>query len=47
MTDSNLIVFPENQNLGIDTKVVFLGWLVPKLLDILYFGKYGNLCYLW
>ena len=34
MTDFHLIVFPDNQNLRIDNKIVFLSGLVPKLLDI-------------
>ena len=34
MTDFHLIVFVDNQNLGIDTKIGFLSGLVPKLLDI-------------
>ena len=36
MSDFHLIVFPNNQNLGIDNKRVFLGCFVPGLLDILY-----------
>ena len=36
MSDFHLIVFPNNQNLGIDNKTVLLGCLVPGLLDILY-----------
>ena len=34
MTDCHLIVFLDNQNLGIDTKIGFLSGTVPKLLDI-------------
>ena len=33
MTDCHLIVFFDNQNLGIDTKIGFLSGMVPKLLD--------------
>ena len=39
MTDCHLIVFLDNQNLGVDTKISF-----PKLLDFQYFYKYANLC---
>ena len=34
MTDCNLIVFIDNQNLGIDTKIGFISGMVPKLVDI-------------
>ena len=35
MTDCHLIVFLDNENLGLDTKIVgFLSGMVPKLLDI-------------
>ena len=34
MTDFHLIVFRDNQNLGIDTKIGFLSGTVPKLLGI-------------
>ena len=44
MIDFHLIVFLDYQNLGIDTKTDFLGCLVPRLLDILYFGEYADLC---
>ena len=44
MTDCHLIVYIDNQNLGIDTKIGFLSDLVPKLLDIWYLGNYANLC---
>ena len=44
MTDCHLIVFLDNQNLGIDTKIGFLSGTVPKLLDIRYFWDYANLC---
>ena len=37
MTDCHSIVFLDNQNLGIDTKISFLSGMVPKLLDIEYF----------
>ena len=44
MTGFHLIVFIDNQNLGIDTKIGFLSGTVSKLLDILYFCGYANLC---
>ena len=44
MTDFHLIVFLDNQNLGIDTKIGFLSGTVSKLLDIRYFCDYANLC---
>ena len=34
MTDCHLIVFLDNQNLDIDTKIGFLNGMVPKLLEI-------------
>ena len=34
MTDFYSIVFIDNQNLGIDTKIGFLSGTVSKLLDI-------------
>ena len=34
MTECYLIVFLDNQNLGIDTKIGLLSGMVPKLLDI-------------
>ena len=45
MTDCHLIVFIENENLGIDTKIGFLSGIVQKLLDIWYFCNYANLCW--
>ena len=44
MTDFHLIVFIDNQNLGIDTKIGFPSGTVSKLLDIWYFCDYANLC---
>ena len=44
MNDCHLIVFLNNQNLGIDTKIGFLSGTVRKLLDIWYFWDYANLC---
>ena len=44
MTDYHLIVFLDNQNLGIDTKIGFLSSMVPKLFDTEYFCNYANLC---
>ena len=44
MTDCHSIVFPGNQNLGIDTKIGFLSGTDSRLLDIWYFCDYGNLC---
>ena len=44
MTEFYLIVFLDNQNLGIDTKIGFLSGTVSKLVDICYFCDYGNLC---
>ena len=46
MTDFHLIVFLDNQNLGIDTKIGFLSGMVSKLLDIWYFCDYADLCQL-
>ena len=34
MTDCHLIVFIDNEKLGIDTKISFLSGMVLKLLDI-------------
>ena len=34
--------FLTTKTLGIDTKIVFLCCLVPRLLDTLYFGDYAN-----
>ena len=34
MTDCHLMVFLDNENLGIDTKIDFLSGMVPTLLDI-------------
>ena len=34
MTDCHLIVFIDDDNLGIDTKISFLSGMVPKPLDI-------------
>ena len=34
MTDFHLIVFLDNQNVGIDTNIGFLSGMVSKLLDI-------------
>ena len=36
MTDFHLIVFLDNQNLGINTQIGFLSGTVSKLLDIGY-----------
>ena len=44
MTDCHLIVFLDNEYLGIDTNIDFLSGMVPKLLDLQYFCKYANLC---
>ena len=44
MTDCHLILFLDNQNLAIDTKIGFLSGMVPKLLDIWYFCDFANLC---
>ena len=44
MTYFHLIVFLDNQNLGIDTEIGFRSGTVSKLLDIWYFCDYGNLC---
>ena len=44
MTDCHLIVFLNNENLDIDTKLGFLSGMVPTLLDIQYFCNYANLC---
>ena len=42
MTDIHSIVFLGNQNLGIDSKIVFLSGFVPKLSDISYFRDHAN-----
>ena len=34
MTDCHLIVYLDDENLGIDTKTGFLSGMVPELLDI-------------
>ena len=34
MTDCYSMVYIDNENLGIDTKIGFLSGMVPKLLDI-------------
>ena len=34
MTDYHLILYLDNENLGIDTKIGFLSGMVSKLLDI-------------
>ena len=34
MTNGHLIVYLDNENLGINTKIGFLSGLVPNLLDI-------------
>ena len=34
--------FLTTKTLGIDTEIVFLCRSVPRLLDTLYFGDYGN-----
>ena len=34
MTDCHLIVYLDNENLGIDTKIGFLSVMVGSLLDI-------------
>ena len=44
MTDFKLIVFLDNQNLGIDTKIGFISGKVLKVLDNWYFCVYANLC---
>ena len=43
MTDFHLIVFLDNQSLGIDTKISFPSGTVSKLFDIWYFYDYANL----
>ena len=42
MTDCHLIVYPDNESLGIDTKIGFLTGMVPKLSDIYYVCNYAN-----
>ena len=44
MIDFHLIVFLDNQNLDIDTKIGFLSGKIRKLLDIWYFCDYANSC---
>ena len=44
MTDFHLIVFLDNKNLGIDTKIGFISGTVLKVLDIWYLCDYANLC---
>ena len=44
MTDCHLIVYLDNESLGIDTKIGFLSGMVGKLLDIQYFYNYANSC---
>ena len=44
MTDIHLIVFLDNQNLGIDTQIGFVSGTVLKILNIWYFCDYANLC---
>ena len=34
MTDCHLIVYLDDENIGINTKIGFLSGMVPKLLDI-------------
>ena len=34
MNDCHLIIYLNNENLGIDTKIGFLSSMVPKLLDV-------------
>ena len=46
MNDFHLIFFPDNQNLGVDTKIGFLSGTVPKLLGIWYFSDCANSCLL-
>ena len=46
MTDFYLIVFFDNQNLGMDSKIGFLSGMVSKLLDIWYFCDYAYWCQL-
>ena len=43
MIDFHLIVFLDNQNLGID--IIFsISCLLPELLDIQYYRDYANVC---
>ena len=44
MNDFHLIIFLDNQNLGIDTKIGFISGMVLKVLDNWYFCDYANLC---
>ena len=34
MTDVHLFIFLDNQNLGIDIKIISISGLIPNLLDI-------------
>ena len=49
MTDFYLIVFLDNQNLGIDTEIASLGSLVPKLWHDIGFlsGTVSKLLDIW
>ena len=42
MTDFHFIVFLDNEDLSIDTKIGFLNGMIPKLLDIKYLCNYAN-----
>ena len=42
MTDCHLIVFFDNQNLGIDTKIGFLSGMAPNLLDIISYPLFAD-----
>ena len=42
MTVCNLIVYLDNENLGIDIKIGFLSGMDTKLLDIQYFCNYAD-----
>ena len=44
MINPHLIVYRDNENLGIGTKIGFLSGMVPKLLNIQYFCNYAYLC---
>ena len=46
MNDWHLIVFVDNENLDIDTKIGFLSGTVSKQLDIWYFRDHADLCWL-
>ena len=43
LTDCHLIVYLDNESLGIGTKIGFLSGMVKKLLDIQYLCNYANL----